>query len=48
MIKVVCTILAIAIKDPEMRLGNLNLPLRKSVIWFETGKQTVGILYYQY
>ena len=47
--------LAVAIKDLKVRLGNLNLPLEKSTIWFEplvekreTGKQMVGILYYQY
>ena len=47
--------LAIAIKDQELCLGNLNLPLGKSAIRFkllaqkeETGKQTTGILYYQY
>ena len=46
---------AVAIKDLEVRLGNSNLPLGKSAIWFElsaqkeeTGKQTAGILYYQY
>lgn len=27
--------LTIAIKDLEMRLDNLNLPLEKSAIWFE-------------
>ena len=47
--------LAIAIKDLEICLGNLNLSLGKSAIWFEpsaqkegTSKQTAGILYYQY
>ena len=47
--------LAIAIEDLEVWLGNLNLPLGKNRIWFkssaqkeETGKQTVDILYYQY
>lgn len=46
---------AITIKYFEVRLGNLNLLLRKSVIWFEslaqkkeTGKQTTGTLYYHY
>lgn len=53
MIRVVCTILVVLIKDLEMRLGNLNLPLRKSVIWFELlvqkeeiGKQTTYPSYY--
>ena len=43
--------LAAVIKDPEMRMDNLNLLLRKSLIWFEsfaqkeeTGKQTAGAL----
>ena len=47
--------LAIAIKDLEMRLGNSNPPLGKNAIWFEsltrkkeTGKQTAYILFYQY
>ena len=47
--------LAVAIKDLEVRLGNSNLPLGKNAIWFEplaqkgeTGKQMTGILYYQY
>ena len=31
--------LAIAIKDLEIRLGNLNLPLGKSAIWFEPSAQ---------
>lgn len=51
MIRVICTMLAIIIEDLEMRLGNLNLPLKKSAIWFdplaqtgETAKQLVGIL----
>ena len=41
------------IKDLEMRLGNLNLYLGKSALWFEllaqkeeTGKQMTDILYY--
>ena len=45
--------LIIVIKDLEVRLGNLNLPLGKSAIRFEplaqkreTSKQTAGILYY--
>ncbi len=55
MIRVVCAILAVAIKDLEVRLCNLNLLLRKKAIWFkllaqkgETSKQTAGTLYYQY
>ena len=55
MIKVICIILAIAIKDLEVDLGNLNLLLENRAIWFElsaqkreTSKQTAGILYYQY
>lgn len=39
MIKVMCAILAIAIEDLEMRLGNLNLLLGKSAIWFELSTQ---------
>ena len=45
--------LAVAIEDLEVHLGNSNLPLRKSAIWFEllaqkkeTDKQTACILYY--
>lgn len=44
--------LAITIEDLEMRLGNSNLLLGKSAIWFEplaqkgeTGKQITSILY---
>ncbi len=55
MIRVVCAMLVMAIEDLKVRLGNSNLPLRKSAIWFEplaqkgeTGKQTVDVLYYQY
>ncbi len=55
MIGVVCAMLAVAIEDLEVRLGNSNLPLGKSAIWFEplaqkgeTSKQTAGALYYQY
>lgn len=47
--------LAIAIKDLEVRLGNSNLSLTKSAIWFEpsaqkgeTSKQTTSALYYLY
>ena len=53
MIRVVCAIFTIAIKDLEVCLSNLNLPLGKSAIWFklsaqkeETSKQTAGALYY--
>ena len=52
MIRVICAILAIVIKDLEVCCGNANLLLRKSAIWFEslaqkkeTSKQTVDILY---
>ena len=55
MIRVLCAMLVVAIEDLEMRLANSNIPLAKSAIWFEplaqkeeTGKQTAGILYYQY
>ena len=55
MIRVVYAMLAIAIKDLEMRLGNSNLLLGKSAIRFEpsaqkeeTDKQTTSALYYQY
>ncbi len=34
-----CAILAIAIKDLEVRLDNLNLPLGKSAIRFEPSAQ---------
>ena len=47
--------LVIAIENLEICLSNLNLRLRKNIIWFkplalkgETCKQTAGILYYQY
>ena len=47
--------LAVAIEDLEMRCGNLNLLLRKSVIWFEplaqkrkTSKQAASVLCYKY
>ncbi len=47
--------LAVAIKDLEVRLCNSNLPLGKSAIRFEPlaqkgeiGKQATGALYYQY
>lgn len=53
MIKVVCTILTIAIKNLGVHLGNLNLLLRNNVIGFEllvlkkkTNKQMIGALYY--
>ncbi len=55
MIRVVCAMLALAIKDLEVRLRNSNLILGKSAIRFEslaqkgeTGKQTADALYYQY
>ncbi len=53
--RVVCALLVVAIKGPEVHLGNSNLPLEKSAIWFEpstqkgkTDKQTADALYYQY
>ena len=53
MIRIVYAILAIAIVDLEVRLGNSNLALGKRAIRFkpssekgETGKQTAGALYY--
>lgn len=53
MIRIVYPIFAIAIKDLEEYLGNLNQPLKKSAIWFELlaqkkeiGKQTTGTQYY--
>ena len=49
MIKVIYAMLAVAIKDLEVHLGNLNLLLGKNAICFEpsaqkreTGKQTAG------
>ena len=54
MVKVVCVILTITIKDLEVRYDNANLLLGKSAIWFEllaqkgeTSKQTVDALYYK-
>ena len=54
MIRVVCAMLVVAIKDLEVQIGNPNMLLGKSVIWFEllsqkleTGKQTTSALYYQ-
>lgn len=41
MIKVICTIFTIVIKDMKMRLGNLYLLLGKSAMWFEPLAQTV-------
>ena len=38
---VVCAILAIAIEDLEMHLGNSNMPLSKSTIQFEPLAQKV-------
>lgn len=53
MIRVVCAIFIVVIKDLEMHLNNSNLPLKKSPIWFEslaqkreTSKQTTDALYY--
>ena len=53
MIRFVYTMLVVIIEDLEVRMGNSNLPLGKSVIWFEslaqkreTDKQTAGVLYY--
>ena len=47
--------LAVAIEDLKVCLGNLNQPLGKNIIWFkpsaqkgETDKQMASILYYQY
>lgn len=55
MIRVVCTTLAIVIKDLESLWNNLNLLLKKNAIRFELsaqkgeiGKQTADVLYYQY
>ena len=55
MIRVVCAMFDVAIKDLKVRLGNLNLLLSKNAIWFEplaqkgeTNKQTTSLLYYQY
>ena len=46
---------ALIIKDLEVCLGNSNLLLEKSAVWFEplaqkrkTGKQIADILYSQY
>ena len=46
---------AIVINDLKVRISNSNLPLGKNAIWFEPlaqkediGKQTAGILCYQY
>lgn len=53
MIKIVCTILAIVIKDFEVHLSNLNLSSGKSAIYFESlaqkrkiVKQIASIRYY--
>lgn len=35
MIRIICTILAITIKDPKLRLNNKNSPLRKKAVLFE-------------
>lgn len=54
-IKVVYITFAIAIQDLKICLGNLNLLLEKSAIWFEssiqkkkTSKQMIDALYYEY
>lgn len=54
-IKVVCAIFVVAIKDLEVQLSNLNLQIRKNAICFEslaskreTGKQMANVLYYKY
>ena len=39
MIRVICAMFAVAIKDLEVHLGNSNLPLGKSAIWFEPSAQ---------
>ena len=39
MIKVVCVILAVAIKDLEMHFSNTNLLLEKSAICFKPSAQ---------
>ena len=53
--RVICIILAVAIEDLEVRLGNSNLLLGKNAIRFElltqkgqTGKQTADALCYKY
>lgn len=55
MIKVICALLAIAIKDLEIYWGNANLFLGKSTIWFEllsqkreTYKQMANALDYKF
>lgn len=52
MIRVIYAILAIIIKDLELRLHNSNLALGKRVIWFvpltqkkETDNETADVLY---
>lgn len=54
-IQVICTILAIVIKDLEIYLNNLNLLIKKSAICFELlvqkkeiGKQITDTLYDKY
>lgn len=51
-IKIICTILIIVIKDLEVYLNNLNMPLKKSKICLqfsaqkdETDKQTAAAQY---
>ncbi len=41
MIRIICVIFIDAIEDLEICLGNSNLPLRKSAIWFEPLAQKV-------
>ena len=55
MIKVICAMLAVAIEDLEVQIGNSNLLLGRNAIAFEplpqkleTGKQTTSALYYHY
>lgn len=55
MIRIIYVILAITIEDLTLWLDNLNVLLKKGVIWFmlltyerETGKQMAGAQYYQY
>lgn len=51
MIKVLCTIFAVIIKNLEMHLNNLNLPMGNSTIYFgfliqkrDIGKQTTSAI----
>lgn len=54
-IRIVYAIGDVAIKDLEVRFGDLNQPIEKNAIWFELlaqkeepDKQITGALYYQY